>query len=67
MHAQLHVNMLLSTCQVFYYLYSSIILNGLWDSIGVTRSPSSHPFLCALAQRFAWGKLEKSTQESQNV
>ena len=32
---------------------SSIILPGLWASIGVTRSYSSRPFLCALDQQYA--------------
>ena len=41
--------MLLSTYRVFYFWYSSIILTGLQASIGVTRSSSSRPFLCALA------------------
>ena len=33
---------------MFYFWYGSIILTGLRASIGVTRSYSSHPFLCAL-------------------
>ena len=40
--------LLLSTCQVFYFQYGSIILTRLWASIGVTHSYLSHPFLCAL-------------------
>ena len=41
-----HKPLLLSMCWVFYF---SIILIGLWASIGVTCSYSSRPFLCALA------------------
>ena len=43
-----HKLLLLSMCRVFYFQYSSIILTGLWASNGVTRSYSSHFFLCAL-------------------
>ena len=47
-HVQLRVDMLLSTCRVFYFYYGTIILTGLQASIGVTVSSSSPPFLCAL-------------------
>ena len=40
--------------RVFYFQYGSIILPRLWASIGVTRSYSSRPFLCALAI-VCWG------------
>ena len=45
-----HCALLISTHvdRVFYFKYGSIILPGLWGSIGVTRSYSSRPFSCAL-------------------
>ena len=48
------VAMLLSTCQGFYFQYGSIVLTGLWASIGVTCSSSSCPFLCAVGLRSAY-------------
>ena len=37
---------------VLFFSNISIILPGLWASIGVTRSYSSRPFLCALDKRY---------------
>ena len=54
---QLWVDMLLSRCQVFYFYYGSIILTGLWASIGVTRSTTSRPFLYALAAAAKYAPL----------
>ena len=39
---------------MFYFQYGSIILTRLWAPIGVTRSYSSHPFLCTLDALIAY-------------
>ena len=50
--------------RVFYFQYGSIILPRLWASIGVTRSYSSRPFLCALAIVYVGGILSPAYQST---
>ena len=51
LEVEVHAALLLHMTRYSIFSNSSIILPGLWASIGVTRSYSSRPFLCALAHR----------------
>ena len=67
--AHRHKPLLLSMYWVFYFWYSSIILTGLWASIGVTRSYSNHLFLCALASlqaQVGWQTLKADTKTTKS-
>ena len=54
LEVEVSVALLLHVTRCSIFSNSSIILPGLWASIGVTRSSSSRPFLCALAVHRIW-------------
>ena len=61
--AHRHKRLLLFTKQVTGIL-CLVQFNELWASIGVSRSFSSHPFLCALENTRAWGKCFAGSNKS---